>query len=64
MLQSVWGDANVNDETIDFLAFVGGVATFEIVEDVQVLFWSEQIKQDVMLGTYTKVVSDLVHLFE
>ncbi len=38
--------------------------SFEIIKDVKVLFRSEKIEEDVMLGAYTHHLTNRIHLVE
>ena len=60
----VRSDTYVNDQASDLFFFGCRIASFEVIEDVEVLLWRKQLKQDVMLRADTKIGPDLVHLIE
>ena len=47
------GDTHVNDQASDLFFFGCRIASFEVIEDVEVLLRCKQLKQDVMLWADT-----------
>ncbi len=55
-------EANILDKRVDLLLLAGGVSSLKVIEDVEVLSRSEQIKENVVLRTDTHKLADFIHL--
>ena len=64
LLLLIDGQSYVLYQRIDLLLLAGWVTAFKIIKDVQVLSWSQQVEQDVMLRTDTHEFSYLTHSFK
>lgn len=57
-------DTDVVEQSLNLLLFVSLVSTLELVEDIQVLLWGEQVKQNIVLGAHSHGLPGLTHLGE
>ena len=64
LLLLIDGQSYVLYQRIDLLLLAGWITAFKIIKDVQVLSWSQQVEQDVMLRTDTHEFSYLIHSFK
>ena len=55
---------NVVKELVHLGLLVGLVSTFEFVEDLKVLFRSEKVEEDIVLGTDSHQIASLIHIVE